>query len=233
MISGAANKTRSEVAMESAYKNLVRKDISIIQLLNPPFDKSDLNPGYIKGYVSGVRENGGQYTHAAIWLVMAFAAMGDSRRTWELLSMINPLNHSKTFDEADVYKAEPYVAAADVYAAKKHIGRGGWTWYTGSAGWMYQLILESFLGLKREGNTLRMQPCVPAEWRSFTIHYRFEQTMYIINVVQTEDNNKSKINVDGNDQFDNVIHLVNDEKEHSIQVTVCFETSMQTSMHAV
>jgi cellobiose phosphorylase len=233
VISGAANKTRSEIAMESAYKNLVRKDISIIQLLNPPFDKSDLNPGYIKGYVAGVRENGGQYTHAAIWLVMAFAAMGDNRRTWELLSMINPLNHSTTPDEADVYKAEPYVAAADVYAAKKHIGRGGWTWYTGSAGWMYQLILESFLGLKREGNILRMQPCVPAEWNSFIIHYKYEQTMYHISVSQTDGINKSKVTVDGNDQFDNVVHLVNDEKEHVVQVIISFEMSMQNTMHAV
>jgi len=233
VISKAANEARSQIAMESAYKNLVRKDISIIQLLNPPFDKSDLNPGYIKGYVSGVRENGGQYTHAAIWLIMAFAEMKDNSRTWELLSMINPLNHSKTPEEAAIYKAEPYVAAADVYAAKKHVGRGGWTWYTGSAGWMYQLILESFLGIRREGNILRIQPCVPLGWKSFVVHYRFHQTMYHITVLQTDGNNKLKINVDGNEQFDDAVHLVNDNREHIVQASIPFISAVQNVLDTV
>jgi len=118
----------------------------LIQLLDPPFDKSTLNPGYIKGYVPGVRENGGQYTHAAIWTVMAFAALGDSRRAWELFGLINPVNHAKSAQAIGVYKVEPYVVAADVYAVAPHTGRGGWTWYTGSAGWMYRLIVESLLG---------------------------------------------------------------------------------------
>ena len=222
VLSGAGNAARSEIAMESAYKNLVRKDILLIQLLNPAFDKSDLNPGYIKGYLAGVRENGGQYTHAAVWLIMAFTAMRKNYRAWELLSMINPVNHSKTFNEAVVYKTEPYVVAADVYAAEKHVGRGGWTWYTGSAGWMYQLILESFLGLKREGNTLRIEPCVPKEWKSFNVHYRYEQTIYHITILQTDENNKPKINVDGNDQSDNIIHLINDNREHVVHVTIPF-----------
>jgi len=233
VISKAANKSRSQIAMESAHKNLVRKDISIIQLLNPPFDKSDLNPGYIKGYVSGVRENGGQYTHAAIWLVMAFAEMKDHSRTWELLSMINPLNHSKTPEEAAIYKAEPYVAAADVYAAKKHVGRGGWTWYTGSAGWMYQLVLESFLGIRREGNILYIQPCVPVEWKSFVVHYRFEQTMYHITVLQTDENSESKINVDGSDQFDGAAHLANDGRDHIVQASIPLTNAVQNLLDAV
>jgi len=222
VLSGAGNNTRSEIAMESAYKNLVRKDISLIQLLNPAFDKSDLNPGYIKGYVAGVRENGGQYTHAAVWLTMAFAAMGKNDRTWELVSMINPVNHSKSINEAVVYKAEPYVIAADVYAAEKHAGRGGWTWYTGSAGWMYQLIIESFLGLKREEKILRIEPCVPAQWRSFNVDYRYEQTIYHITILNADENKGSKMSVDGNDQPDNVIHLVNDNREHFVQAIISF-----------
>jgi cellobiose phosphorylase len=145
----------------------VRKDIGIIQLLEPPFDKSDVNPGYIKGYVPGVRENGGQYTHAAIWMIKAFAQLGDNKRVWELLNMINPINHGKTPEEIAVYKVEPNVAAADVYANKLHAGRGGWTWYTGSAGRMYRLITESFLGLKQERNKLKIVPCVPKEWEQF------------------------------------------------------------------
>src|SRR5665647_2003168 len=155
VLSGGGDHDRSKMGMNAADRQLVRRDKALIQLLNPPFDKSDLNPGYIKGYVPGVRENGGQYTHAAIWLTMAFAAMGDNRRAWELLSLINPVNHGSTPEKIAVYKVEPYVIAADVYSESQHIGRGGWTWYTGSAGWMYRLITESVLGLRREGDKLR------------------------------------------------------------------------------
>jgi cyclic beta-1,2-glucan synthetase len=220
VLSGAANITRSETAMESAYKNLVRKDISLIQLLNPAFDTSDLNPGYIKGYVAGVRENGGQYTHAAVWLIMAFAARRKNQRVWELLSMINPVNHTKTAADAMRYKAEPYVVAADVYAAEKHAGRGGWTWYSGSAGWMYQLILESFLGIKRTGELLHIEPCIPADWQSFKVDYRYEQTVYHITVLQSQESNASKFSVDGLVQAEPVIHLVNDNREHGVQVII-------------
>ncbi len=140
---------RSRMAMDALDERLVRRDSGLIQLLDPPFDKSALNPGYIKGYVPGVRENGGQYTHAAVWAAMAFAALGDGRRAWELLALINPLNHSRTAEAVAVYKVEPYVIAADVYAVRPHTGRGGWTWYTGAAGWYYRLIVESLLGLRR------------------------------------------------------------------------------------
>ena len=139
VLSGAGDAGRSRLAMEAVDKRLVRRDHALIQLLDPPFDKSDLNPGYIKGYVPGVRENGGQYTHGAIWAAMAFAALGDSRRAWELLAMINPVNHARSPEAIATYKVEPYVVAADVYALSPHTGRGGWTWYTGSAGWMYRL----------------------------------------------------------------------------------------------
>ena len=144
------------MAMESVDRRLVRRDARLILLLDPPFDKSDLNPGYIKGYVPGVRENGGQYTHGAIWTVMAFAAMGDSERAWELFSLINPISHGATPADIATYRVEPYVVAADVYGVAPHTGRGGWTWYTGSAGWMYRLIAESLLGLHLEVDKLRI-----------------------------------------------------------------------------
>ena len=182
VLSGAGEPQRSKIAMDSADKYLVRKEDGLIQLFDPAFDKSALNPGYIKGYVPGVRENGGQYTHAAIWLIMGFASLGDRRRTWELLQMINPLNRSMNAEKMEIYKSEPYVMAADVYAEPSHKGRGGWTWYTGSAGWMYQLIIESFVGLKRIGNTLTFHPCVPEEWGNIKLFYRFMDTRYEINI---------------------------------------------------
>ncbi|HZE86501.1 MAG TPA: glucoamylase family protein, partial [Puia sp.] len=184
VLSGAGSVERSHMGMESANKYLVRRDSSIIQLLDPPFDKAEPNPGYIKGYVPGVRENGGQYTHAAIWLTMAFAVMGDKKRAWELFDMINPIHHGSSPQGMATYKVEPYVVAADVYSISLHKGRGGWTWYTGSAGWMYQLLSESLLGLVREGKSLRFMPCLPAEWPSFVVHYRYEETVYHVEFIQ-------------------------------------------------
>ncbi len=168
--------------MEAVNDRLVRREHSLIQLFDPPFDKSPLDPGYIKGYVPGVRENGGQYTHAAIWTVMAFAALGDRQRAWELLSLINPLNHGSTPAGIATYKVEPYVVAADVYAVAPHTGRGGWTWYTGSAGWMYRLIVESLLGVRLDVDKLRFFPCLPDEWPSFKLHYRYRDTFYHVTV---------------------------------------------------
>ncbi len=185
VLSGAAGSERSHSAMESLNKRLVRPEYSLVQLLDPPFDKSDLNPGYIKGYVPGVRENGGQYTHAAIWAAMAFSKLGDSNKAWEILRLINPINHARSPEEVARYKVEPYVIAADVYALSPHIGRGGWTWYTGSAGWMYRLIVESLLGLRLETDRLYFEPCLPAEWDSYKINYRFRDTMYFIKIIQS------------------------------------------------
>jgi cyclic beta-1,2-glucan synthetase len=158
---------RSLIATDSVDRRLVRRDARLIQLLDPPFDRSPLNPGYIKGYVPGVRENGGQYTHAAIWTVMAFAAQGDSKRAWELLTLINPVTHADTPEAVALYRVEPYVVAADVYAVPPHTGRGGWTWYTGSAGWMYQLITESLLGLRLDVDKLHFAPCLSPDWSSY------------------------------------------------------------------
>ncbi len=219
VLSGAGDTVHSRMAMDAFDKYLVRRDDKLIQLLDPPFDKSDLNPGYIKGYVPGVRENGGQYTHAAIWAAMAFAALGDSKRAWELLQIINPVNHTSNPEDIAVYKVEPYVVAADIYAVKPHIGRGGWTWYTGSAGWMYRLITESLLGLRLEVDKLHIEPCIPADWETYKVHYRYRETVYHISVFQTHDVDIDlSITVDGVRKLDNTIPLVDDRQEHEVQV---------------
>jgi cellobiose phosphorylase len=221
VLSGAGDATRSRMAMNAVDRRLVRRDHTLIQLLDPPFDKSSLNPGYIKGYVPGVRENGGQYTHAAVWAAMAFAALGDNRRAWELLGMVNPVNHAKSPEGIATYKVEPYVVAADVYAVSPHIGRGGWTWYTGSAGWMYRLIVESLLGLKLEADKLGVVPCLPADWKGFTLHYRYRETVYHITVLQTRaGDGETCVTVDGVEQPDKAISLVDDGQEHSVEVSI-------------
>ncbi len=216
VISNAGEENRRQQAMQSASTHLIAREEQIIKLFNPPFDKSTLNPGYIKGYVPGVRENGGQYTHAAIWLVMAFAKLGQKEKTWDLLQMINPINHGNDVATTEQYKAEPYVIAADVYAVKEHQGRGGWTWYTGSAGWMYQLILEYFIGLKRKGNSLSFSPCLPDAWPSVKIKYRYIDTMYVIEIIQHTE--KARIITDGKEESGSVILLVNDGVQHEVQV---------------
>jgi cellobiose phosphorylase len=205
--------------MESVNNRLVRNEDSLVQLLDPPFDKSDLNPGYIKGYVPGVRENGGQYTHAAIWVAMAFSKLGDNKRAWDIFGMINPVNHARSPEEVASYKVEPYVVAADVYALSPHIGRGGWTWYTGSAGWMYRLIIESLLGLRLETDKLYFEPCIPSDWDSYKINYRYRETMYRITITQVHATiGKLKIIVDGNEYQSNHIQLVDDHHEHHAEV---------------
>jgi cellobiose phosphorylase len=221
VLSGAGDPARSRTAMAEVDRRLVRRDHSLIQVLDPPFDKSALNPGYIKGYVPGVRENGGQYTHGAIWAVMAFAALGDSRRAWELFDMINPVHHASSKAAIATYKVEPYVIAADVYAVAPHTGRGGWTWYTGSAGWLYRLILESLLGLRREADTLHFAPCPPADWDEFKVHYRHRKTLYHITVRQTRaHDNRSRVTVDGIERSDNSIPLVDDGAEHAVEIRI-------------
>jgi cellobiose phosphorylase len=221
VLSGAGGARRSRQAMEALDERLVRREHALIQLLDPPFDKSALNPGYIKGYVPGVRENGGQYTHAAIWAAMAFAALGDSRRAWELTTMINPLNHAASAAAIATYKVEPYVVAADVYAVPPHTGRGGWTWYTGSAGWMYRLVVESLLGLRLEAERLRLVPCLPATWEGFKLHYRYRETVYHITVRQlTGEGGATSVAVDGLEQADQAIPLLDDRQEHSVEVRI-------------
>ncbi|MCK9432745.1 MAG: cyclic beta 1-2 glucan synthetase, partial [Candidatus Omnitrophica bacterium] len=221
VLSGAGDAERSRLAMEALNKRLIHREIGIVQLLEPPFDKSNLNPGYIKGYVPGVRENGGQYTHGAIWAAMAFAALGDNRRAWEIMTMINPVNHTRSSEAVATYKVEPYAVAADVYALEPHIGRGGWTWYTGSAGWMYRLILESLLGVKREGNRLSLTPCIPDDWDVFNIRYRYGKTIYHIFVMRAQTSESKKmVTIDGVEQSEGIILLADDDKEHKVDVRI-------------
>jgi cyclic beta-1,2-glucan synthetase len=218
VLSGAGDPLRNRSAMEAVDARLVSRDAGLIKLFDPPFDHSHLNPGYIKGYIPGVRENGGQYTHAAIWTVMAFAAMGDAKKAWELLSLLNPINHGSSRDGIDVYKVEPYVIAADVYANPQHLGRGGWTWYTGSAGWMYRLIIESLLGLRLEVDHLRLQPLLPMQWKSLKIHYRYRETLHHILIRNNGGKVVTRVVLDGVEQPDRTIPLLDDRLEHRAEV---------------
>jgi cellobiose phosphorylase len=217
VLAGAGDPKRRVQAMAAVDARLVRRDSGIIQLLAPPFDKSSLNPGYIKGYVPGVRENGGQYTHAAIWTTMAFALLGDHRRAWELFAMINPVNRGGNEQGIATYKVEPYVVAADVYAVSPHTGRGGWTWYTGSAGWMYRLIVETLLGLTREPERLRLNPRLPGSWDGFKLRYRYRATHYHITITRAADG-VARTAVDGVACPDQWIGLVNDGVDHRVAI---------------
>jgi cyclic beta-1,2-glucan synthetase len=223
VLSGAGSPERAITAMNSLDRRLVRREHGLVQLLDPPFDKSSLDPGYIKGYVPGVRENGGQYTHAAIWAAMAFARLGDSRRAWELLNMINPLNHTQTADAVAIYKAEPYVVAADVYAIAPHIGRAGWSWYTGSAGWMYRLIIESLLGIRRRGNRLLIHACMPEVWNSYSLSYRYGTADYRVEVNQSRIAGAAgvtTITLDDIVQGDDGVELIDDGLPHRMVVSI-------------
>ena len=222
VISGAGDPERSRQAMQSVDQRLVRRDTRIIQLFDPPFDQSPLNPGYIKGYIPGVRENGGQYTHAAIWATMAFALMGENERAWELFTLLNPVHHSGTPKQIATYKVEPYVAAADVYSLPPHTGRGGWTWYTGSAGWMYRLLIETLLGANLEGNQLRLDPRMPKAWDTFKIHYRYQQTVYHITITRlaVDSTDPNRLSLDGKEISGTTLPLLNDQHEHFAELRI-------------
>ncbi len=184
VLSGAASAERGSQAMDMAYQHLVDADASLVKLFDPPFDKSEKDPGYIKAYPPGVRENGGQYTHGVIWSIFAHAALGEPERAMELFSLINPIHHAKTPKDVQTYKVEPYVIAADVYAVAPHVGRGGWTWYTGSAGWFYRAGLEAILGLTRRGDIIDLKPCVPKDWQTVEISIRIDATWYDIRLTR-------------------------------------------------
>ncbi|CAM3750570.1 Protein NdvB [Pseudomonas reidholzensis] len=215
VLSGVGSPERVRTAMGAVDRLLVRRDIGIVQLLDPAFDQGSLDPGYIKGYVPGVRENGGQYTHAAIWASMAFAQLGDRARAWELLHLINPVRQGCNA-LIDTYKVEPYVMAADVYAVAPHAGRGGWSWYTGSAGWMYRLIVESLLGLQRTGDTLRIKPLLPADWPGYTLFYRVGSSQYRIEVRSDSEAGELHLSLDGQPLAGGVLHLVDDGQVHQV-----------------
>jgi cellobiose phosphorylase len=216
ILSGSSNFQRSQSALDAVMHRLVRRDSKLIQLFDPPFDKSTLEPGYIKGYAPGVRENGGQYTHAAVWTVMATALFGESARAWDLFKLINPVLHAATPADAERYKVEPYVMAGDVYSLPPHTGRGGWTWYTGSAGWMYRLMIETFLGLELVVDELRFIPRIPQAWKEFKVAYRFRETTYRLTCVNASGLWKTPptIIVDGQEQTQALIKLIDDRREH-------------------
>jgi cyclic beta-1,2-glucan synthetase len=182
VISGAAAPERAARAMAAVERELIRPQDKLALLFTPPFDKTPLDPGYIKGYPPGIRENGGQYTHAALWSVMALAELGEGDKAGGLFSLLNPINHARTRADLHRYKVEPYVVAADVYAAPPHVGRGGWTWYTGSAGWMQRAGIESILGLRMQGAFLHLDPCIPKAWRNFEMTVRYRSARYEIRV---------------------------------------------------
>jgi cyclic beta-1,2-glucan synthetase len=222
VISGVAESYRAQRAMAAVEQYLIRRGDGLIILFTPPFDKSKLDPGYVKGYVPGVRENGGQYTHAALWTVIAFALLGEGDRAGELFGLLNPINHSSTRAGLHKYKVEPYVAPGDVYAVPPHTGRGGWTWYTGSAGWMYRAALEYILGFKLQGDRLRVDPCIPRFWREFEITYRRGSTTYRIKVENPHAVSRgvATVELDGRVQTGDEVALIEDGQIHEIRVVL-------------
>ena len=222
VLSGAGEPARARQAMTAVDRQLVRREDGLVLLLTPPFDHMTPSPGYIQGYVPGVRENGGQYTHAALWNVMAFAELGDGDRAVELFSLLNPVNHSRTAEEVRRYRAEPYVVAADVYSVPPHTGRGGWTWYTGSAGWMYRIGLEVILGISLRQGALHIDPCIPRGWPRYEVTFKPSQTTYHI-VVENPDGvtrGVKRAEVDGVDCTGRDIPVLDDGSEHTVRVVL-------------
>ena len=222
VLSGAGDPDRARLAMESVDRRLVNREARIIQLFDPPFDKSLLEPGYIKGYIPGVRENGGQYTHGAIWTAMAFAEMGETETAWELFDLLNPIRHAADSAGVARYKVEPYVVAADVYSVAPNVGRGGWSWYTGSAGWMYRLIVETLFGLDLVVDRLHLKPRLPARWDSLTLRYRFYETTYHLAIVRhsVEAEARDWLTLDGRELMEGFVPLLDDRIEHFVEIRV-------------
>jgi cyclic beta-1,2-glucan synthetase len=222
VLSGVADPRRAERAMDAVRTHLVRRDAQLVLLLSPPFDRMRQDPGYIKGYLPGIRENGGQYTHAALWTVKAFATLGLGDDAMELFHVLNPINHARTPEAVERYRVEPYVVAADVYNHPMHVGRGGWTWYTGSAGWMYQVAVGHLLGLRRTGDTFRLEPCIPAMWPEFSLDWQHGTTLYRIVVRNPENQYRGvrSVTVDGAVLNGLDIPLVDDGCEHAVDIVM-------------
>jgi cyclic beta-1,2-glucan synthetase len=222
VLSGAVPQRFADRALDAVRTHLVRRGMQLVLLLAPPFDRSEQDPGYIKGYPPGVRENGGQYTHAALWVVMAMARLGSGDEAAELFHLLNPVNHARTAADVDRYKVEPYVVAGDVYAHPAHAGRGGWTWYTGSAGWMYRTGLESILGLRRHGAAFEIDPCVPSSWTEYRIDWRFGRTRYEITVLNPGRRCRgiAEAALDGLPVDPGAIALVDDGHDHRVRVVI-------------
>jgi cyclic beta-1,2-glucan synthetase len=224
VLSGVADPARARRAMAALDEQLVRRDDGLVLLFTPPFDRGSLDPGYIKGYPPGVRENGGQYTHAAAWAVIAFAMLGDGDKAFELFSILNPIHHANTRAAAHRYKVEPYVACADVYAMPPHVGRGGWTWYTGAAGWLYRAGLERILGFRVQGQTLVLDPCIPSAWPGFEIEFRYHSAHYQITVENPRGVSRgvTRLEVDGEalPAGGAGVPLTDDRKTHRVRVVL-------------
>jgi cellobiose phosphorylase len=225
VLSGAAEPQRALLAMESVRRRLVNEEDRLLLLFTPPFDKTPADPGYIKGYLPGIRENGGQYTHAALWTIWALAELGEGEEAEALYRMINPIYRSDTAQKADVYKVEPYVISADVYGVEPHEGRGGWTWYTGSSGWMYRLGVEGLLGLERAGQRLRIKPCIPPGWSGYTINYCYGRTVYEITVNNPAQRYEGieQLVLDGEVLAEKEILLRDDGGRHQVEVVLGME----------
>jgi cyclic beta-1,2-glucan synthetase len=221
-ISGTGNPDRVEVALRSLEENLVREADDLILLFTPPFDKTTADVGYIKGYPPGVRENGGQYTHAAVWVAMAFARWGDGDKAVRLLRMLNPVEHARDEKDCDRYKVEPYVMPGDVYSLAGNVGRGGWTWYTGAAAWTYRVWLEEILGFQRRGETLTINPVIPKDWPGFRLRYRFQNTIYRITVENPHHCSRgvTVVELDGVAAADKIVTLRDDALPHEVRVVL-------------
>jgi cyclic beta-1,2-glucan synthetase len=220
VLSGAADPVRAEQAMREVRQRLVKPEDGLVLLATPPFDRTPLDPGYIKGYPPGVRENGGSYQHAAIWTAFAFLKVGFAEDAYALFRMINPVNRADTPEGMERYQVEPYIVAADVSSQENHKGQGGWTWYTGSAGWLFRLGLEGILGFQRTGNALRMDPWIPKDWPGFRIRYRYGRTCYHIDVQNPDgvSRGSGKVLLDGKEIPDDRIPLKDDGVTHQVQV---------------
>lgn len=222
VLSGAGDPQRASQAMESVVQRLVREDDQLLLLLTPPFDKTPRDPGYIKGYPPGIRENGGQYTHAGLWAVWAFAQLGQGNRAYTLFHLLNPIYHADTPEAAARYKVEPYVVAADIYDAPSHRGRGGWTWYTGASGWMYRVGLEAILGISRTGDVLKINPCIPRNWPRYQITYRFGDARYVIAVENPAGVSQGvrQLLLDGKALTGNEVPMRGDPQVHAVHVVM-------------
>jgi cyclic beta-1,2-glucan synthetase len=222
VLSGAAPLAYAERAMDAVRTHLVRRGARVVLVLTPPFDQSPQDPGYVKGYPPGMRENGGQYTHAAVWTIMAVARLGNGDEAVELFHLLNPINHTRSAADVQRYKTEPYVTAGDVYAHPAHAGRGGWTWYTGSAGWMYRAGLESILGLRRHGATFELDPCIPSAWPEYSIDWRYGSTTYAISVTNPERRCRgiAEVELDGVPVDPAAIPLVDDGATHRVRAVL-------------
>jgi cyclic beta-1,2-glucan synthetase len=220
VLSGAGDPQRADQAMDSVEKRLVRSNDQLFLLFTPPFDKTVRDPGYIKGYPPGIRENGGQYTHAALWVAWAMVALDRGDKAEALFRLLNPIYHADTPEKVARYRVEPYVVAADVCSIAPHTGLGGWTWYTGSAAWMYRLGVEAILGINRAANTLKIDPCIPAKWRGFDLTYRYGTARYVIRVENPDGINRGvqQVTLDGNTVPAAKIALLDDGQAHQVRV---------------